>query len=223
MTRTSSTPSTWVSGYASAQVFLGILEAAGEDLTPESFQDAASDISIDDSVGGPVSFPEAKTGTTGCYSLVQLVGNEYEVAGRDDVRARRHLHGMSVTRTEIVDAASGSRTGRSWHATTAPFLRLQGRPGHMSSGPMCPGWARRCPRRPATLVAGERDASQAPGRPRMAAATATPAVRGGEFACRYRAGRPGLGVQPRKSRRPRRGGRRIASVSGLGGGGAFSR
>ena len=68
-------------GYASAQVFLGILEAAGEDLTPESFQEAASDITIEDSVGGPVSFPEAKTGTTGCYSLVQLVGNEYEVQG----------------------------------------------------------------------------------------------------------------------------------------------
>ena len=66
-------------GYASAQAFLAVLEEAGEDLTPESFQEAASDLDVTGSVGGPLSLPEARTSTPGCYALVQLVGTEFTV------------------------------------------------------------------------------------------------------------------------------------------------
>lgn len=65
-------------GYASAQVFLEILKKAGKDLTPASFKKAASDISIKDSVGGPVSFPQAHSSWTGCYALVQLSGKKFK-------------------------------------------------------------------------------------------------------------------------------------------------
>lgn len=67
-------------GYATADLFLQILEAAGEDLTLDSFLEAANEITVDTGIGGEVSFPAAHTAPNGCQSLVQVKNGEWKLA-----------------------------------------------------------------------------------------------------------------------------------------------
>lgn len=67
-------------GYAIADVFLKVLEKAGEDLTAESFLQAAQNITIESPYGGPLAFPANHKAPNGCQSLVRVVNGGWKLA-----------------------------------------------------------------------------------------------------------------------------------------------
>ncbi|NUU24473.1 MAG: ABC transporter substrate-binding protein [Streptomycetaceae bacterium] len=64
-------------GYATADVFLAILKAAGRDLTRDGFVKAAQGLRIESPIGGEISFPEGHAGTNSCASLVRVEGTRF--------------------------------------------------------------------------------------------------------------------------------------------------
>ncbi|MFC9977326.1 ABC transporter substrate-binding protein [Spirillospora sp. NPDC127200] len=67
-------------GYWSAEVFLKMLEKAGEDLTRDSFFKAAEGFSYEHKGFGRIQYPAAKTEPNGCGALVRLQGDKFTIA-----------------------------------------------------------------------------------------------------------------------------------------------
>jgi ABC-type branched-subunit amino acid transport system substrate-binding protein len=68
-------------GYLSAKMFVDLVEAAGPDLTTDSFYKAADGFSFDgDGLVGKIAFPDAHASNSGCEALVQAVKGKFEVA-----------------------------------------------------------------------------------------------------------------------------------------------
>ncbi|MFC6885448.1 MULTISPECIES: ABC transporter substrate-binding protein [Actinomadura] len=67
-------------GYWSADVFLKMVEKAGEDLTRESFLKAAEAFAYENKGFGRIAFPSGKTASNGCGSLVRLERGAFTVA-----------------------------------------------------------------------------------------------------------------------------------------------
>lgn len=66
-------------GYLSAQMFVEIVEAAGQDLTYDSFYKVANGgFKFDgDGAVGSITFPDAHAGNSGCEALVQVVDGKF--------------------------------------------------------------------------------------------------------------------------------------------------
>lgn len=69
-----------LTGYMSADLFLAIAARAGEDLTAESFQKAASTFSDTGTLVGDRAEPKGQRESFGCGALVRLKNGRYEVA-----------------------------------------------------------------------------------------------------------------------------------------------
>ncbi|MFI1337892.1 ABC transporter substrate-binding protein [Streptomyces sp. NPDC020845] len=67
-------------GYATADVFLQVLQKAGTDLTVDSFLKAAQNITIKSPYGGNVSFPADRTAPNGCQSLLRVKNGHWKLA-----------------------------------------------------------------------------------------------------------------------------------------------
>ncbi|MEU6379392.1 ABC transporter substrate-binding protein [Streptomyces sp. NPDC046909] len=67
-------------GYATADVFLQILEKTGKDLTTENFLKAAKNITVQSPYGGTVSWPANHEAPNGCQSLVRVENGGWKLA-----------------------------------------------------------------------------------------------------------------------------------------------
>lgn len=67
-------------GYWSADVFLKVLEKTGEDVTRENFLKASDGFSYENAGFGRIAYPRNKTLSSGCGTLVQIVGGGFRVA-----------------------------------------------------------------------------------------------------------------------------------------------
>lgn len=66
-------------GYATADVFLQVLEETGRDLTVEKFIETAKSASVESEISGPISFPQGWDVGFQCAAIVRVDGDEFKV------------------------------------------------------------------------------------------------------------------------------------------------